>query len=599
MSKNDSELLEQYAPVMRFSQGERFFPMRIEDYLSRSELYRSVQFGIYHLLGALILLSGIACVARQTLAVSPWWTILFGLLALSTPFGFRVRSWAKESDKSKALGRLRGPNYFLRFTKSIDYGTGCFFAILIPAVILFGILQGPVTAARVAIIGLLIFFVFSLLYKSDPIIYISTIIAWAVGAYFLFAFLYRYIGLWILCGIVFVAVVLILALLLVVLPRIGGLIALFSRTTDEVAERARDPNYKGILERYQASGANPYCYYGRVFEEENQAGKWTILQYNYFYAFNDWRLAAVGANNHEGDWEAVSIFLKDGNPKPEGVAFSQHHEGVYRNWDQVRKVVNPQEPYHPLVYVALGSHANYVTFNVSPFADMWQPTDPVQKIIIFLDSFLRSQVKDPGKQTRGLVTRITSNEPYPFQKKRSQERKKRDKEELQAKVDAVKAGMAHWGRMHPLDEAMEAGSTLPCEFHAGDGNRIGAPGDLMQEDIAFSGNLLTPERKKEVCQPQEYSWELQLIQRDSMPPWTEYQGLWGIKSLLSDESGPPGPKWDRISMKNAFLKYESKPRQRLRWEQPLHWLEHLQKTMQETEIKKTSQAAILTPGRRS
>jgi hypothetical protein len=51
--------------------------------------------------------------------------------------------------------------------------------------------------------------------------------------------------------------------------------------------------------------------------------------------------------------------------------------------------------------------------------------------------------------------------------------------------------------------------------------------------------------------------------------WVEYKGLWGVKSLLKDESGPPGPKWDRPN--KLFAIY---PRQR--WERPLEWLRELE-----------------------
>jgi hypothetical protein len=88
------------------------------------------------------------------------------------------------------------------------------------------------------------------------------------------------------------------------------------------------------------------------------------LQYHFFYAFNDWRQAANGTNQHEGDWEAVAIFLKKKNQtaksdkienyKPFGVACSQHEQGEFRFWKDVKN-----ESMHPVIYVALGSHANY------------------------------------------------------------------------------------------------------------------------------------------------------------------------------------------------------------------------------------------------
>jgi hypothetical protein len=51
--------------------------------------------------------------------------------------------------------------------------------------------------------------------------------------------------------------------------------------------------------------------------------------------------------------------------------------------------------------------------------------------------------------------------------------------------------------------------------------------------------------------------------------WVEYKGLWGVKSLLADESGPPGPKWDRPD--KFFMIHPRK-----RWEHPLEWLRELE-----------------------
>ena len=53
------------------------------------------------------------------------------------------------------------------------------------------------------------------------------------------------------------------------------------------------------------------------------------------------------------------------------------------------------------------------------------------------------------------------------------------------------------------------------------------------------------------------------------PDWVNYKGLWGVKSALKDESGPPGPKWDRPD--NLF-----NVNPRVRWEKPLEWLMELE-----------------------
>jgi len=74
----------------------------------------------------------------------------------------------------------------------------------------------------------------------------------------------------------------------------------------------------------------------------------TVIQYWMYYAFNSGEM-----NNHEGDWEIVQIVFNGGQPS--WVAYSQHHSGQQATWDQVEKEGN-----HIKVYVARGSHANYL-----------------------------------------------------------------------------------------------------------------------------------------------------------------------------------------------------------------------------------------------
>ena len=73
-----------------------------------------------------------------------------------------------------------------------------------------------------------------------------------------------------------------------------------------------------------------------------------VIQYWMYYAFNSGEL-----NKHEGDWEMVQIVFDGGEPVR--VSFSQHHSGQQASWNQVEKEGN-----HIKVYVARGSHANYL-----------------------------------------------------------------------------------------------------------------------------------------------------------------------------------------------------------------------------------------------
>jgi hypothetical protein len=139
-----------------------------------------------------------------------------------------------------------------------------------------------------------------------------------------------------------------------VIPEGPGLIMdMLSQATERIAREAYF-EYARILEQ----DPQP-VYYARVAREQGPDGsRWTILQYHFFYAFNDWRLAANGMNHHEGDWEMVAVYLKD--DQPYAMLFSQHGAGNIEPWQSVRKAVDKQgvETSHPVVYVALGSHAN-------------------------------------------------------------------------------------------------------------------------------------------------------------------------------------------------------------------------------------------------
>jgi hypothetical protein len=106
------------------------------------------------------------------------------------------------------------------------------------------------------------------------------------------------------------------------------------------------------------SSKREFLYYGRVIRQNG----WLILQYWYFYPFNNWRSGFFGANDHEADWEMVNLYCyegRDGNITPEWVAYARHNDtgdDLRRHWDDpaFEKVGE-----HPVVYVGGGSHASY------------------------------------------------------------------------------------------------------------------------------------------------------------------------------------------------------------------------------------------------
>lgn len=102
-------------------------------------------------------------------------------------------------------------------------------------------------------------------------------------------------------------------------------------------------------------------YYGRVIRD----GGYIVCQYWFFYAFNNWRSAFGGVNEHEADWEQVTVYLDGatevaagGLPAPRWVVFSAHDEtgdDLRRRWDDPDLTL--VEGRHPVVHVGAGSHS--------------------------------------------------------------------------------------------------------------------------------------------------------------------------------------------------------------------------------------------------
>lgn len=82
-----------------------------------------------------------------------------------------------------------------------------------------------------------------------------------------------------------------------------------------------------------------------------------LVRYWLFYEFDDWHsLHSRLWQAHEGDWESITVAVGS-NGEPQFAAYSEHCSGTVRSWTSVSK----RGGTHPVVYVALGSHANYFT----------------------------------------------------------------------------------------------------------------------------------------------------------------------------------------------------------------------------------------------
>lgn len=101
-----------------------------------------------------------------------------------------------------------------------------------------------------------------------------------------------------------------------------------------------------------------FIYYGRVTRQNG----WIVLQYWFFYCYNNWRSGFNGVNDHEADWELVSIYLYEDNGQiaPEWVAYASHDfhgDDLRRRWDDTEQLDFVDG--HPVVYAGAGSHASY------------------------------------------------------------------------------------------------------------------------------------------------------------------------------------------------------------------------------------------------
>lgn len=159
-----------------------------------------------------------------------------------------------------------------------------------------------------------------------------------------------------------------------------------------------------------------YTYYGRVVRQNG----WVVLQYWYFYFFNNWRSGFFGVNDHESDWEMVTIYCSEGavppggspesSLKPEWIAYAAHDfagDDLRRRWDdpEVKKIGE-----HPVIYAGVGSHASYFSSG-EYMAEFEVPfLKPVMRILDWVGDFLRTSLhlgsSGEEKKPMGNVLRV-------------------------------------------------------------------------------------------------------------------------------------------------------------------------------------------------
>jgi hypothetical protein len=513
---DDLELLEKYEPVLRFAKSERFFPMTVEPYLEQCLLFPSGSQGVVD-----------------------------AVQHLNEPL-------------SQKIGRLSSEQFFLRYVNNpfFDADAWVWWGIASVAGIgaawwFFGIAAAEVALFIALIAALVIFMVASpIRLRSIPAALAALFfITLEVAPLWFFLHPNDSIGIEIEYLVLLPIYLLVLFYLSIrtmkfilerVVPEGPGLIMdMLSQATERIAKESFY-QYEKALEKDEQP-----VYYGRVVRETDNAGNaWTILQYHFFYAFNDWRLAANGMNHHEGDWEMSAIYLK--NDEPYAVLFSQHGAGNIEKWETAHKAFDKygKETTHPVVYVALGSHANYARPEVIRSPSMYKP-GRVQRLLYRVDGWIHYifMLFNPSQKARQIALK-----------------------ELQSKRTSFLAEDAF---IYMRDEADHYVVSLPMEIASGDGFRVGFQGENLREGVVKSSSYLKRVMSdRRTRRPKVKEWRRVLLNPE--PDWVQYKGLWGVKSLLKDESGPPGPKWDRPRKGEAGVK------ERKRWGRPLEWLRELE-----------------------
>jgi hypothetical protein len=112
--------------------------------------------------------------------------------------------------------------------------------------------------------------------------------------------------------------------------------------------RDAEPNahasrYPSIEQQLELAQPRPTVYFHLAYQPA--AGR-VALEYWLLYLYNDFY------DEHEADWEGVTVVLENGAPL--GATYSQHQGRKWIPWSSLSATAG-----HPVVYVARGSHAEY------------------------------------------------------------------------------------------------------------------------------------------------------------------------------------------------------------------------------------------------
>jgi hypothetical protein len=182
------------------------------------------------------------------------------------------------------------------------------------------------------------------------------------------------------------------------LPAGGAEYRLDQRLCRAIDGPAASPCYASA----QAAHGSAPVVYGAAFRAKGRID----LQYWLWYPYNDYSPTVPAGEFwqvHEGDWEALSVVL-DAAGKPLAAAYSQHSKGKRRDWAKV-----PKRGVRPLVYVAVGSHANYFDTGTQRFDP--RVVEPLFISLIRQAGLVPADHTGKGPVIRPRLVRVTATAP--------------------------------------------------------------------------------------------------------------------------------------------------------------------------------------------
>ncbi len=152
----------------------------------------------------------------------------------------------------------------------------------------------------------------------------------------------------------------------------------------------------------QAAHPSAPVVYGAAFRVKNRID----LQYWIWYPYNAYSPTVPPGDLwqvHEGDWEAVSVIL-DLRGRPLVLGLSRHSAGARRAWSKVGR-----RGHRPLVYVGLGSHANFF----APGAHRLDPRFVEPALISVIEAYGARPVDHAGsgRVIRPRLVPVTASRP--------------------------------------------------------------------------------------------------------------------------------------------------------------------------------------------